>query len=148
MGVLIENRSQTLDRVALIHTVTDTSIQVGIAVDTAVNVQGVTFVVEARNLQANEVYEFLIEEDDDSGFSNPNTVESARLTGPISDLTRSIANGLVNDAEGRFLNAIGVVNVKRFVRISGTATVAGTSGDVIVLTRKILTNQPVLNVVG
>lgn len=145
MGVIVENRSDTRNEVTLIHDVSDTVLHEGGVIDVKLYPLGVTFAVEARGLNGSEVYEFIIEEDDDDGFSSPNTVEDARLTAPISDLTRSTAIRL-NDAQGQHLNAVGVFNVKRFIRISGTATVSGASGSVIVFAQERVNSSPDVNI--
>lgn len=146
MGVLIENRSPTRDEVVLIHTVTDENPHQGAIIDTSTYTAGVTFVATAILLQSLVVYTFLIEESDDSGMSGATTVEDARLTAPISEMTRQ--GSTRNDVEGSFLNAVGVVNVKQFIRITGTATVTGLSGQVTVYAREINDSKPVENIVA
>ena len=143
MGVLIENRSQTRDQITIIHEIIggDVAPHAGSIIDTANYPAGVSFIVVAFNLETTDLYTFIIEESDDSAMSGAMPIETARLTGEISELNHLNTNNI----QGNFVNAIGIVNTLRYVKLTGQATVDGTSGTVIAMVRQGVDSAPVKN---
>ena len=142
---VIENRSNTRDEVPFIHDISDTNPHVGSIIDTARYPSGVTFVGYASGLNAAEIYTFSLAQSEDSGMSGAINVATSQLTSPITDLNRESGNPRLNDTEGQFLNAVGITSTQRFIQLTGTATVNGTQGDVVVLVREAIDFKPVEN---
>lgn len=142
MGILIENRSPTTDTVAFFENMYTADILVpGFVLDTLDFPAGITF-VPVRVGSAIEVntFSFALEEDDDEAMSNPNFIDDDRLVGSLSDI--EITSNIL---PGDFLNAIGVFNTKRFIRILVSAESDTEAFSIIVYARGTNNNQAVVN---
>ncbi len=138
MPVLIENRSPTEDILALLHSITDTSINVGAIIDVLSFDGGVTFVPVSAI--STGTYAFTIQESDDSGMANANVIDDKNLIGTLGQINKTSF-----DPPGDFLNVLGLINVKRFIRISGQSS-TGDPGVVSVAVRAANNARAVVNV--
>lgn len=135
---IVENRSLLETTIAFYDAPSSPGSVNGAVIDTALYAKGVTFFTMGFNLASGEDYKFIIEESDDgtSGFSE---VSSSKLTSDISDLYIA-----ADDAAGNLINGVGVVNTKRYLRLTGTSEV-GTSGIFQALAVGTKDDQPVEN---
>jgi len=118
MGILVENRSASSDIIGFFdNTFTNGVPVLGAIIDTVEFPQGVTFAPTrvGSNIVV-VVFTFTIDESDDSGMAGATPISADRMTGALSDI--ELAN---NNNEGDFLNAIGVFNTLRFIRMSVTS---------------------------
>lgn len=137
MGVLVENRTQSLDTFVLFSNLPFQGTAVSSTVDTEAHIRGVTFIpFVAFVIPFGESWTFLINESDDSGMANSNVIEDARLTAPINSMSISSPSNT-----GDILKAVGVFNTKRYINITATNVVGGGAG-LNVLARAILNEQP------
>jgi len=142
MGILVENQSPVQDNFNFVHSAGGGAslTHEGAIVDTANFSRGITFVPIAF-LQAGQTYSYVINESDDENMAGATQVPDERLSNPISDLTETNVIPLNSGAEGTFLNAIGVFQVKRYIQLVGTSS--SSNRTVIVYIRANSELQPV-----
>ena len=137
MGAHIDSRSKVRDIVAFLHNITDTNLESGAIIDTNSFDNGLTLVPLAAI--SGDIYVFSIRESEDSGMANSNAIDQKNLIGTLDDLIKTTF-----DPVGSTLNALGLIDVKRFIQIFGIST-SGSAGVVSVYARATENEQPVVN---
>lgn len=121
--------------IAIISTNTTTN---GAIIDTADFENGLMFAV-LISLFTDGVYDFTIEEGDDSGLSDAAAVSIDKLIGTLAALQLTAAN-----VEGDVLKTIGLFSNKRFVRINTVSTGVTTGATIVTIVTERGEDMPVV----
>jgi len=138
MSVLKDNRSPVEDILILLHSIVNTTPLASQIFDTVPFDGGVTLVPVSAI--STGTYTFTINESDDSNMANANAIDSKNLIGTLSDINKTAF-----DPPGQMLNVLGLLNVKRFIQITGVSS-TGDPGVVSVAVRATSNDQPIENV--